>query len=190
MISSGLEIISESGLEALSLRNVAKRIGVSHTAPYNHFSDKQELLAAISTAGHVQFYQVLSNVFEDSKRRRENTVVRIAMAYFEFALDNPAKFKLMFSGALDEERKHPAFIEITSKTITLFERIIFYCQSQNQLPSGNVEDLSIKLWSTVHGFTMLMLENQFPPHYMMKRDMKESLRSLLEIQTDLDPVPR
>ena len=51
LISAGLEILSEKGMEGLSLRNVAKQIGVSHAAPYNHFHDKQALLAAMSTVG-------------------------------------------------------------------------------------------------------------------------------------------
>ena len=63
LIAAGLEILSEQGVEGLSLRKVAKKVGVSHTAPYNHFSDKQALLAAISTAGHEQLYQTLSDTF-------------------------------------------------------------------------------------------------------------------------------
>jgi len=59
-------IINET-IEGLSLRSVARRVGVSHTAPYNHFADKQELLAAISTVGHEKLYQKLLISFEESK---------------------------------------------------------------------------------------------------------------------------
>jgi len=180
LISSGLEIISESGLEALSLRNVAKRIGVSHTAPYNHFSDKQALLAAISTAGHEQLYSILLEVFEVAVAVSKNIIPEIAWTYLQFAMNSPSKFKLMFSGALEEERNHPAFIEITSKTVALFEKIIVFCQSNGQLPAGNVEKTAIKLWSTVHGFTTLMLEKQFPPQYLQNEETMRLLQSLFE----------
>jgi AcrR family transcriptional regulator len=179
LISASLEILSEKGIDGLSLRNVAKRIGVSHTAPYNHFSDKQALLAAISTTGHEQLYQLLLDTYVGSKDTPKKIIPEIAWTYLQFALKNPAKFKLMFSGALEEERNHPAFIEITSKTIFLFEEIIAFCQKKGQLPGGSVDDLAIKLWSTVHGFSTLMLENQFPPEYLQKKDIKVVLAALV-----------
>jgi len=179
LIAAGLEILSEHGIEGLSLRKVAKKIGVSHTAPYNHFSDKQALLAAISTAGHEQFYRILSDTFEKSKDDPATIIPEIAWSYLQFAQDNPAKFKLMFSGALEEERNHPAFMEVSGKSITLFEEIITFCQGKGQLPSGKVDSVAIKLWSSIHGFTTLMLENQFPPEYLKDQNPKELLKTAI-----------
>jgi AcrR family transcriptional regulator len=179
LISASLEILSERGIEGLSLRNVARRVGVSHTAPYNHFTDKQGLLAAISTAGHEQLHQILLITFEKTINNPLDIIHEIAWAYMQFAFDNPAKFKLMFSGALEEERAHPGFIAISQKSITLFEEIIAFCQAKGQLPAGRVDELAVKLWSTVHGFTTLMLENQFPPEYLQDKDFKELLGMLI-----------
>jgi AcrR family transcriptional regulator len=179
LIAAGLEILSEHGLEGLSLRNVAKRIGVSHTAPYNHFSDKQALLAAISTTGHEQLHQILLDTFDKTKENPPGILPEIAWAYLQFALDNPAKFKLMFSGALEEERNHPAFMEISGKSIALFEEIITFCQDKGHLLPGRVDSLAIKLWSAVHGFTTLMLENQFPPEYLKDQNLKELLKTVI-----------
>ena len=103
----------------------------------------------------------------------------IAWAYLQFGLANPAKFKLMFSGALEEERAHPDFVAISRKSIALFEEIIAFCQSKGQLPDGKVEDIAIKLWSLVHGFTYLMLENQFPIEYLQDQDLKGMLKQIV-----------
>jgi len=179
LITAGLDILSEKGMEGLSLRKVARMVGVSHTAPYNHFSDKQGLLAAISTAGHEHLHQLLLDTFEKSKIQSSNIISDIAWAYLQFGLANPAKFKLMFSGALEEERAHPEFVAISQKTIGLFEEIIVFCQSKGQLPEGRVEDLAIKLWSLVHGFTYLMLENQFPIEYLQGQVLEEVLKRIV-----------
>jgi AcrR family transcriptional regulator len=176
LIYAGLEILSEKGIDGLSLRKVAKKVGVSHTAPYNHFADKQALLAAISTAGHEQLYQALSNAFEAARASSQEIILEIAWAYLQFALDDPDRFKLMFSGALEEERDHPKFIEVSLKNIALLEEIIAYCQSKGQLEVGKVDLSAIKLWSSVHGFTNLILENQFPPEYIQDQNLKDLLK--------------
>jgi AcrR family transcriptional regulator len=179
LITAGLDILSEKGMEGLSLRKVARKVGVSHTAPYNHFSDKQGLLAAISTAGHEHLHQLLLDTFEKSKIQSSDVISDIAWAYLQFGLANPAKFKLMFSGALEEERAHPEFVAISQKSIALFEEMIVFCQSKGQLPEGRVEDIAVKLWSLVHGFTYLMLENQFPIEYLQSQELREMLKGII-----------
>lgn len=179
LIAAGLEILSEQGLEGLSLRNVARRVGVSHAAPYNHFPDKQSLLAAISTAGHEQLYQTLSETFEKCRHSSPEVMLEIAWSYVQFALADPGRFQLMFSGALEEEGAHPEYVEISRKNIALLEEIIGFCQTEGQLAKGKVEILAVRLWSLVHGFAFLMLENQFPGEYTQDQDPRELLRAVM-----------
>lgn len=179
LISAGLEILAKKGIEGLSLREVAQSVGVSHTAPYNHFTDKQALLAAISTAGHVQLYETLASAFIAAQASSPEIIIEIAWAYLQFALDDPGRFKLMFSEALEIERDHPTYVEISQKNIALLEEIIAFCQSRRQLGDGEVTDLAIKIWSSVHGFTCLILENQFPEEYLQGQDLRALLKTVI-----------
>lgn len=179
LIAAGQEILSEKGIEGLSLRRVARHVGVSHTAPYNHFADKQALLAAISTAGHAQLYERLNRIFTEAKQSSAEILIEITTSYLEFAIEDPGRFHLMFSGALEEERDHPTYIDIAQKNINLLEEIIAYCQSRREICQGSVTDIAIRLWSSVHGFTNLILEDQFPPGYLRDRNLRDLLKVVI-----------
>jgi len=179
LIAAGLEILSESGIEGLSLRKVAKRVGVSHTAPYNHFADKQALLAAISTVAHQQLYEILLAAFQQHRESSPKIIFEIAWATLQFAMEDPGRYKLMFSHVLEEEIYYPEFIETWRKNIMLLEEIIQCCQEKGQLLKGDVEMIALKVWSSVHGFICLALERQLPQEYLDKQDLQGMLKAVI-----------
>src|SRR6266542_1859848 len=88
LIKAGVEILAKDGVSGLSLRKVASKAGVSHTAPYSHFADKQALIAAISTEGFRQLYEKVSAVAEEYKTKPSRQLVEVAWAYVQFALND------------------------------------------------------------------------------------------------------
>jgi AcrR family transcriptional regulator len=160
LIQAGVEILSKEGVSGLSLRKVAKRAGVSHSAPYAHFKDRQSLIAAISTEGFKQLYTKLDAAiapFADDPKRQ---LVEAAWAYVEFARNNADTFKIMFSGVLEKEKEYPSFVEISRK---LFERVVDIvraCQRTGVLRSDPPELIAVSIWGQVYGVILLALEGQ------------------------------
>ena len=171
----GIEILSKEGLTGLSLRKVAKKAGVSHAAPYAHFTDKQALIAAISTEGYRRLYDQLSAKVESYRSNPQRMLVEVGWAYIEFALKDPEHFKIMFMGIIEQEKDYPDFREMSQKNFELLMKLVKDCQDTGLLAAGPADMVAINLWSLVHGFVLLLLEGQIS-HTLLDR---MSARTLL-----------
>lgn len=160
LVQAGIEILSEDGLPALSLRKVAARAGVSHSAPYAHFTDKQALIAAIALEGFQQLYERIQAAMNQVVPDPEQRLVEVACAYVRFAQESPATFKLMFSGILENQGDNPDLAAISRTSFSLLVELVRAAQQSQTLPEGPVEVLAVSLWSLVHGLTSLLLERQ------------------------------
>lgn len=178
LIKAGVEILAKDGVSGLSLRKVAMRAGVSHAAPYSHFADKQALIAAISTEGFRQLHERVSGVAEEYKSQPEKQLVEAAWAYVQFALDDPDRFKVMFSGVLEKEKEYPDFVAESQRNFQLVKMIVEANQASGVLRSGASDLVALSAWGIVHGFIMLLLEGQIS-HTVLE---KMSLRELVEFQ--------
>src|SRR6185369_17781142 len=173
LIKAGVEILSKEGIEGLSLRKVAQRAGVSHNAPYSHFTDKQSLIAAISTEEFKQLYSELdaaASLYADDPKRQ---LQEAAWAYAQFALNNADTFKIMFSGVLEKEKEYPAFIEISRRTFQRVVEIVKACQTAKVLGAGSAEMIAVAVWGQVHGIVSLMLEGQISHTVLDQFDIHE-----------------
>jgi len=178
LIKAGVGILAKDGVSGLSLRKVAMKAGVSHSAPYAHFVDKQALIAAISTEGFRQLYERISAVAEEYKTKPAQQLVEVAWAYVQFALDERDRFKVMFSDVLEKEKEYPEFVAESQRNFQLVKMIVEANQAAGALRSGASELAALSAWGIVYGFVMLLLEGQIP-HTVLE---KGSLRELLEFQ--------
>ena len=180
LIKAGVEILAKDGVSGLSLRKVASRAGVSHTAPYSHFADKQALIAAISTEGFRQLYERVSAVAEEYKTKPSKQLVEVAWAYVQFALDDRDRFKVMFSGVLEKEKEYPEFVAESQRNFQLVKMIVEANQAAGVLRSGPSDLVALSAWGIIHGFIMLLLEGQIS-HTVLEQ---KSLRELVEFQLE------
>jgi AcrR family transcriptional regulator len=180
LIKAGTEILASKGLGGLSLRQVAKQAGVSHAAPYAHFKDKQALIAAISTEGFKQLYSQIESVKKTHQAEPESLLIETAWSYVQFALNEPDRFKLMFSSMLEKEKEYPDFVEISQDNFQQLVEIVKLCQQANILKGGDSDLIALSVWGTVHGFVSLLLEGQISHTVLEKGTLKEILISVIQ----------
>jgi len=180
LIQAGSEILVEEGIAALSLRKVASRAGVSHSAPSAHFPDKQSLIAAISTEGFRQLYDSLKAAVDANRSDPAGMLVEVAYAYLSFGLNSPSLFKVMFSGILEQEKAYPDFVAMSKKNFQLLVDLVKQGQIAGVLRKGPPERMAISIWSMVHGFTALVIDRQFPGSIRDTQDLKELLSQVLD----------
>jgi AcrR family transcriptional regulator len=190
LIQAGSEILAKEGVGSLSLRKVAGRAGVSHSAPYAHFTDKQALIAAISTEGFRLLYERLQAASDANRADPARMLSEVAYAYLSFALDAPASFKVMFSGVLEQEKAYPEFVAMSKKNFLLLVELVELCQAAGLLKAGDPGQLAVSVWSLVHGFTALLLERQIPGTIRDRAELSVLLCQALNLITLRDvPVP-
>lgn len=159
LVAEGLRLLEESDAEHLSLRGIARNVGVSATAVYRHFPDKHALLAALAHEGGAQLVQRQLTAQEAAGGGRQGFDAT-GRAYVRFALENPALFRLMTVSAragasIDSRRGQATGLNLLRTNIAAL------------VPPGTSEDLqrvrAIQSWAMVHGLAMLMLDGQVPP---------------------------
>lgn len=180
LIKAGVEILAKEGIGKLSLRKVAQKAGVSHTAPYFHFSDKQSLIAAISTEGFQKLSKALESATKSHANNPKKQLIESAQAYIKFAVGNKDIFKIMFSSALEKEKEYPAFVEISQKTFRQVVETIEACQKAGVIKSGEADVLAVIIWSQIHGIISLALEGQISHTVLEKKSLSELVTQAVE----------
>jgi AcrR family transcriptional regulator len=154
LIAEGVKLVEEQGLNALTLREIGERAGVSRTAPYRHFADKTELLTAISEAGFAEFAIALETARDGAKPRFANRLEAMGEAYLKFAKDRRPYYEVMFT---TQHRGGPA----AKRAFEVLEGLIKSGQQSGDVRPGDAAAMAKVVWSLVHGIAMLRLELDF-----------------------------
>lgn len=131
------ELLEKEGLKAITLRELARRAGVSHNAPYRHFPDRDSVLAALAAEGF--------NMLGDALERRP--MREMGEAYVEFALAHPQRFRLMFGGLIKLEQRDQRAYEGLMKSFADLGEDARYAAAA--------------AWAMVHGLSHLLLDGHF-----------------------------
>jgi AcrR family transcriptional regulator len=158
LVSEGLKLLEQEGHSDFTLRDLARRVGVSAAAPYAHFADKGALLAAIATAGFIQLREALA-VTARSEGDLLDQFLQMGWAYVRFGIERPALYKLMFASE-DLPAKcaqYPELEAAAEAAFSLLTGMLEHLQRRGLVRAGDPEADSLSVWAHVHGLTSLII---------------------------------
>lgn len=156
VLNASLALIEEGGLDRLSMREVARKAGVSHQAPYHYFDDREAILAELASEGFSRLGQSLARAADQAGSEPARAVEDMGRAYVEFALRHPAHFQAMFrADAVPLDRYPEARKQENEAFGKLVEGIDKALADQ---PAEVRRTMAIACWAMVHGLATLMLE--------------------------------
>ena len=180
LTEAALGLVNEKGPKGFTLREVARRAGVSAAAPYRHFSDKAQLLAAVATQGFIQLHEALSAATTETADLARQ-VLDMGQAYARWAVTHPDYYQVMFGAELDKSDK-PELLTAGARTFDDLLDAIVQCQQANLLPAGDPREIAGPTWSLLHGIALLTIGSDLS-HVGIREDpqalAERSLRALL-----------
>lgn len=159
LLEEALRTIQTDGVEYLTLRGVGERLGVSRTALYRHFSDKQALLAAVGREGFRMLRLALTGAWEQDGRGREGFEA-MGLAYVRFAVAHPSHYRVMFGRFVESCSKDAAFVQEATAAFQVLVDSLVEQQHAGLVRRDDPIILARFVWSVVHGIAMLAIDGQ------------------------------
>jgi AcrR family transcriptional regulator len=161
LLEAAIQLIAEVGPAGFTLREVARRAGVSHNAPYRHFPEQKDLLAAVAAEG----FRKLNQAMLEAVKQHRSSVVRLkraGLAYVEFALGRPEHFTVMFDAPVASKQDDPGDAEAAEQAFATLQSLVKNCQEEGRLPAGDTHQFALLAWSMVHGIAKLATAGRLP----------------------------
>ncbi|MDJ0922598.1 MAG: TetR/AcrR family transcriptional regulator [Henriciella sp.] len=190
-IDEAFAIIQSKGLEKLSLRDVARRLGVSHQAPYKHFASRDHILAAVVARCYAEFALYMeANVPETDSFE---SLHAMGLAYLNYAREHPLEYRLMFGSVLPDPELHEEMMQQAQYAFSLLHNKL------EKLPLKHAADMATDLekhdaifvWSTLHGLATLLQSGVTDTLTLSQAEKAVAIeRAMSRISLALDPETR
>lgn len=173
-----MALIAEVGVQAFTLREVARRAGVSHNAPYRHFQDKDDLLAAVAAQGFDRLTASMHRAMSEA-RNAEDRFRLCGRGYLQFALRWPQHIQVMFD--LPAPKKiNTEYKQAGERAFQTLLDCVIVLQTEGGLPPGDPLPLAILAWSTVHGLAKLAIAGRLPFNQAQALDFTNVIATTLK----------
>jgi AcrR family transcriptional regulator len=145
--------------QALSLRELARRLDVTYGAPHYHFREKDDLFAAIAEAAFAELVaRVRQRLARAEARSPQQRLREFGGMYLEFAVAEPARYRVMFLPQLRDRQRFAALHETGARALTLLEAAFVHAGVSRE----QAKTRAVGCWSTLHGFAQLVNEGFLP----------------------------
>jgi AcrR family transcriptional regulator len=155
LLNSAERTLREKGAGALSLRELARDIGVSHAAPGRHFKDKQALLDALALDGYERLNQAVAAAAALTDPTFEERMTTLARAYLGFAVENPELLELMFARKHDPDSSAQLAAAV-DQSLTGLTRMFAEAQERGEIIQGDPERIAMVATASLHGLAALI----------------------------------
>lgn len=184
ILATAETLLEERGVAGLSLREVARRAGVTHQAPYHHFADREAILAELVARGFTELARRLAEPnAQAAAAGRRATLVASGAAYVGFALDHPGIFRIMFRPELCDPARFPeaqAAGEAAHGELRRMVALVHGAQASDALATG--------YWSLVHGLACLMVDGPLGQQLSGQRARRAHTIEALSAMVELIPL--
>jgi AcrR family transcriptional regulator len=160
LLKAAIRLIAQVGPTAFTLREVARRAGVSHNAPYRHFRDRDDLMAAVAKQGYRELTQAMVKAAASKSDPRER-LKHAGLGYVRFALHRPEHFTVMFDAPISKRTNSDSAMAAEEAFATLLG-LVKECQDGRRLPSGDLRQMALLAWTMVHGIAKLAISGRLP----------------------------
>jgi len=156
LIQAGAILIEKKGLAGLSLREVARAAGVSHTAPYRHFQDKADLLAAIAQVGFERLTDEAGRASRQHSNNPRRQFIAASVQYILFSVRHPRMAHLLFGGVINMRTAPRSLKQASWAAFQLVETIINNGKRTGIFKDLDTMELAVTTWSGIHGLAQLI----------------------------------
>jgi len=161
LLDEALRTIRTHGVQHLTLRTVGETLGVSRSALYRHFADKQALLAAVGKEGFRMLRQAVADAWERNGRGRL-AFEAMARAYVQFAAAYPSHYRVMFGGFIESAAKDVQFVAEAKAAFQVLVDALIEQQNAGDIRRDDPVLMARFVWALVHGTAMLVIDGQLP----------------------------
>ena len=159
LVMRGIEILDAEGLAALSLRQAARDVGVSQTAPLHHFEGKSGYLAAIAAQGFRMMFEQRIRALRSLSDPRER-LLSVMLAHLQFSIERPALFQLMYGPAIPQKLQFPDLEQAATRSYGILETCVGDYLSHRNVPLARVRPAALAAWTACHGLATVMVDRQ------------------------------